>query len=101
MKNSSCHDTRMEAYCKEVQRLEDKFFGLELNHVARWYNEVADKSANIASGRTTVSLNIFARDIYKPSVMPRDASELAPTTINSQLTDPKPCKSIMTVTEPP
>jgi ribonuclease HI len=33
MKNSSCHDARMEAYCEEVWRLEDKFFGLELNHV--------------------------------------------------------------------
>jgi ribonuclease HI len=28
MKNSSCHDARMEAYCEEVQRLKDKFFGL-------------------------------------------------------------------------
>jgi hypothetical protein len=36
MKNSSYHDTRMEAYCEEVWRLEDKFFGLELNHIARW-----------------------------------------------------------------
>jgi hypothetical protein len=26
MKNSSYHDTRMEAYRKEVHRLEDKFF---------------------------------------------------------------------------
>jgi hypothetical protein len=25
----------MEAYCDEVLRLEDKFFGLELNHIAR------------------------------------------------------------------
>jgi hypothetical protein len=25
----------MEAYCDEVRRLEDKFYGLELNHVAR------------------------------------------------------------------
>jgi hypothetical protein len=24
----------MEAYCDEVRRLEDKFYGLELNHVA-------------------------------------------------------------------
>jgi hypothetical protein len=33
MKNSSYHDARIEAYCEEVWRLEDKFFGLELNHV--------------------------------------------------------------------
>jgi ribonuclease HI len=54
MKNSSCYDARMEAYYEEVWRLEDKFFGLELNHVAQRYNEVADELAKIASGRTTV-----------------------------------------------
>jgi ribonuclease HI len=35
MKNSHCHDRRMEAYYDEVRRLEDKFYGLELNHIAR------------------------------------------------------------------
>jgi probable phosphoglycerate mutase len=34
MKASSCHDPKMEAYCKGVRRLEDKFHGLELVHVA-------------------------------------------------------------------
>jgi len=34
MKASSCHDPKMEAYCKEVRRLEDKFHDLELVHVA-------------------------------------------------------------------
>jgi ribonuclease HI len=42
MKNSHCRDPKMEAYCDEVQCLEDKFFGLELNHIARRYNETAD-----------------------------------------------------------
>jgi ribonuclease HI len=55
MKNSHCHDRRMEAYCDEVRRLEDKFYGLELNHIAQWYNETANELAKIASGRTTVS----------------------------------------------
>jgi ribonuclease HI len=54
MKNSHCRDRKMEAYCDEVRCLEDKFHGLELNHVARWYNETADELAKIASGRTTV-----------------------------------------------
>jgi ribonuclease HI len=80
MKNSSCHDAGMEAYYEEVRCLKDKFFGLELNHVVRRYNEVADELAKIALGQTTVPPNVFARDIYKPSVMPREASELAPTT---------------------
>jgi ribonuclease HI len=55
MKNSHCHDPKMEAYYDEVWHLEDKFYGLELNHIARWYNETADKLTKIASGRVGVS----------------------------------------------
>jgi ribonuclease HI len=54
MKNSHCRDKKMEAYCDEVRCLEDKFYRLELNHVARQYNETADELAKIALGRTTV-----------------------------------------------
>jgi ribonuclease HI len=35
MKNASCHDDKMEAYCKAVRALKDKFYGIELNHVPR------------------------------------------------------------------
>jgi len=49
MKESSCHDAKMEAYCNAVRRLEDKFDGLELNHITRKYNEEADELAKIAS----------------------------------------------------
>jgi hypothetical protein len=75
MKNSHCRDRKMEAYCDEVQRLEDKFHGLELNHVARRYNETADELAKIASGRTTVPSDVFSRDIYQPSIKLDDAPE--------------------------
>jgi ribonuclease HI len=75
MKNSHCRDRKMEAYCDEVRRLEDKFHGLELNHVARRYNETADELAKIASGRTTVPPDVFSRDIYQPSVKLDDTLE--------------------------
>jgi ribonuclease HI len=68
MKNSHCRDRKMEAYCDKVRRLEDKFYGLELNHVARQYNKTADELAKIASGWTTVPSNVFSRDIYQPSI---------------------------------
>jgi hypothetical protein len=51
-----------------VRALEDKFYGIELNHVPRRYNEEADELAKIASGRITVSPNVFVRDIAQPSV---------------------------------
>jgi hypothetical protein len=65
----------MEAYCDEVQRLEDKFYGLELNHIARRYNETADELAKIASGRTTVPPDVFSRDLHQPSIKIDDTSE--------------------------
>jgi ribonuclease HI len=75
MKSSHCRDQKMEAYCDEVRRLKDKFYGLELNHVARRYNETADELAKIASGRTTIPPNVFSKDIYQPSVKLNDAPE--------------------------
>ena len=80
MKESSCHDSKMEAYCNAVRRLEDKFDGLELNHIPRKYNEDVDELAKITSGRTTVPPNIFARDIAKPSVDFKDPDEPGPST---------------------
>jgi ribonuclease HI len=75
MKNSHCRDRRMEAYCDEVWRLENKFYGLELNHIAWRYNETADELAKIASGRTTVPPDVFSRDLHQPSVKIDDAPE--------------------------
>jgi hypothetical protein len=65
----------MEAYCDEVRRLEDKIYGLELNHIARRYNETADELAKIPSGRTTVPLDVFSRDLHQPSVKIDDMPE--------------------------
>jgi ribonuclease HI len=78
MKNASCHDEKMEAYCDAVRALEDKFYSIELNHVPRRYNEGADELAKIASGRITIPLNVFARDAAKPSV------DLRPTPPNQE-----------------
>jgi ribonuclease HI len=75
MKNSHCRDPKMEAYCDEVRLLEDKFYRLELNHVARRYNETADELAKIASGRTTVPSDIFSQDLNQPSIKTDDTPE--------------------------
>jgi ribonuclease HI len=68
MKSSSCRDPKMEAYCEEVRCLEDKFYGLELNHITRRYNEAVDELTKIASSRATVPPDVFARDLHQPSV---------------------------------
>ena len=91
---------KMEAYCKLVRRLEDKFDGLELNHVARKYNEAADELAKMASARALVPPNVFARDLHKPSIDYTQVAEEglsvetttrldAPSTTETPSTEPK------------
>ena len=40
----------MVVHCQEVRLLEDKFDGLELNHIPRRLNEAADTLAKMAFG---------------------------------------------------
>ena len=49
MKESSCHDAKMVMCYQEVRWLEDKFNGLELNHILRRLNEAADTLVKVAS----------------------------------------------------
>ena len=62
MKESSCHNAKMAAYCREVRQLEDKFDGLELNHILRRLNEEVDMLTKMASGRKPVPMGIFTSD---------------------------------------
>jgi hypothetical protein len=65
----------MEAYCKAVRRLEERFDGLELNHIVRKHNEAMDELAKIVSGQTTVPLDVFASDLHKPSIDYRNSGQ--------------------------
>ena len=91
MKEASCNYQKMEAYYNAVRRLEDKFDGLELNHIARKYNAEADELAKIASGRTTVPPNVFTHDLTKPSVdfkNPAEAVGAAPEPSGAAAVEP-------------
>jgi hypothetical protein len=85
MKDSSCHNPRMEAYYKEVWHLEDKFHGLELNHVARRYNEATDELVKITSSRTMVPPNVFSRDLHKPFIDLRATEGVDSPSLDPQL----------------
>ena len=59
MKESAYHDEKIEAYCVEVQKLEDKFDGIKLHHVLRWENKEADFLARLASSRRPLPHGVF------------------------------------------
>nr|AAX95490.1 Integrase core domain, putative [Oryza sativa Japonica Group]ABA93045.1 retrotransposon protein, putative, Ty3-gypsy subclass [Oryza sativa Japonica Group] len=51
-----------------VRKLEDKFDGLELTHVLRHNNEVADRLANFGSKREATPSDMFVEHLYEPTV---------------------------------
>jgi len=91
MKESSYHDPKMGTYCKVVRCLEEKFDGLELNHVLRKYNEAADALAKMASEQATVPPNIFVSDLYKPSIDYKEDGGSDPSPTDQGL-DPEPLR---------
>jgi hypothetical protein len=65
----------MEAYYKEVHKLEEKFDGLELNHIPRCFNELANTLAKMASCQDPILTDVFDSDSFNPR--PRTRSRLA------------------------
>jgi ribonuclease HI len=70
----------MDAYCLEVRKLENKFYGLEFHHVVRDNNVAADVLSKLGSTRAQVLVRVFVHELHAPSI-----PELMPTT-----TDPAP-----------
>jgi ribonuclease HI len=70
----------MNAYCLEVRKLENKFYGLEFHHVIRDNNVAADVLSKLGFTRAQVPAGVFVHDLHVPSI-----PEPAPTT-----TDPAP-----------
>jgi ribonuclease HI len=69
----------MDAYCLEVHKLENKFYGLEFQYVVRDNNVAADVLSKLGSTRAQVPAGVFIHELHAPSI-----SEPAPTT-----TDPE------------
>jgi ribonuclease HI len=73
----------MDAYCLEVRKLENKFYGLEFHHVVRDNNVAADVLSKLGSTRAQVPAGVFIHELHAPSIQ-----EPAPMT-----TDPTPSQA--------
>ena len=75
----------MDAYCLEVRKLENKFYGLEFHHVIRHNNIDADILSKLGSTRAQVPAGVFVHELHKPSIL-----EPAPTppTTSPKLSEP-------------
>jgi hypothetical protein len=55
MKESSCHNPKMDAYYQEVYKL-------KLNHIPQRINKAADELVKTASAQEPVPVGVFAHD---------------------------------------
>ena len=64
----------MDTYCLVVRKLENKFYGLEFNHVIRDNNVATNILSKLGSTRAQVPAGVFVHELHEPSIL-----ELAPT----------------------
>jgi ribonuclease HI len=80
----------MDAYCLEVRKQENKFYGLEFHHVVRDNNFAADVLSKLGSTRAQVPVGVFVHKLHAPSIL-----ELAPT--NTDPAPPQPGQEVMMI----
>jgi ribonuclease HI len=56
---------KMDAYCKEIRKLEGKFYGIEYSHVVRDKNQATDALSKLGSSRAQVPHGIFVQDLFQ------------------------------------
>lgn len=93
-KEYQCTDPQMEAYVREVRRMERHFDGLELRHVPRRDNAIADELSHIASAQAPLPPGIFEERLARPSAQlgpPKDpgATTSAPSPDNPRASGPE------------
>jgi ribonuclease HI len=76
-KSSDHNKENIDAYCLEVRKLKNKFYGLEFHHVVRDNNVAADVMSKLGSTRSQVPAGVFVHELHAPSIL-----EPAPPTTN-------------------
>nr|BAB00646.1 unnamed protein product [Oryza sativa Japonica Group]BAB17742.1 GAG-POL precursor [Oryza sativa Japonica Group] len=93
-KEYRCSDPQMDAYVRQVRRMERHFDGIELRHVPRRDNAVADELSRLASSRAQTPLGAFEERLAQPSARPdplgeTDAPERPPRPVGVQASGPE------------
>jgi hypothetical protein len=67
-KSWDCNKENMDAYCLEVRKLENKFYGLEFHRIVRDNNVAADVLSKLGSTRAQVPAGVFVQKLHAPSI---------------------------------
>nr|AAK50597.1 putative gag-pol precursor [Oryza sativa Japonica Group] len=89
-KEYQCTDQQMEAYVREVRRMERNFDGLELRHVPQRDNTVADELSRVASARAPLPPGTFEERLAQPSARPSPLRDPNDAPFGPTPGDPRP-----------
>jgi len=67
-KDWECTKEKMDAYCREIRKLETKFYGLEFHHVPRDNNVSADVLSKLGSEWSIIPPGVFVQALRIPMV---------------------------------
>jgi ribonuclease HI len=67
-KSGDRNKENMDAYCLEVRKLENKFYGLEFHHIVRDNNVAVDVLSKLGSTRAQVPAGVFVHELHAPSI---------------------------------
>jgi ribonuclease HI len=82
-KFSDRNEENMDAYCLEVHKLENKFYGIKFHNVVRNNNVAADVLSKLGATRMQVPVGVFVHELHAPSI-----PEPAPTTTDPVASQP-------------
>nr|CAH66197.1 OSIGBa0148D14.3 [Oryza sativa] len=93
-KEYRCSDPQMDAYVRQVRRMERHFDGIELRHVPRRDNTIADELSRLASSRAQTPPGAFEERLAQPSARPdplgeTDAPDRPPRPVGVQASGPE------------
>nr|ABA98939.1 transposon protein, putative, unclassified [Oryza sativa Japonica Group] len=93
-KEYRCSDPQMDAYVRQVRRMERHFDGIELRHVPRRDNVIADELSRLASSRAQTPPGAFEERLTQPSARPdplgeTDAPDRPPRPVGVQASGPE------------
>ena len=67
-KDWSCSSEKMDAYCAEIRKLKEKFYGIKYHHVVQDQNQLADHLSKIGSSCAMILPGVFVQDLLVPSI---------------------------------
>nr|CAD41709.2 OSJNBa0010D21.11 [Oryza sativa Japonica Group] len=93
-KEYRCSDPQMDAFVRQVRRMERHFDGIELRHVPRRDNMMVDELSRLASSRAQTPLGAFEERLAQPSARPdplgeTDAPDRPPRPVGVQASGPE------------